>query len=146
VISRVAVLNRAWYEWEQHAPLLLHASDVIDTTMLPADYVSAVFSVAPGTWSTQSISVKHKLALQYTDSLTLECEVPDVLMNDMKLEFNEREIMEITAAVAGYNCVSRFLVALDIGERLGDKGMAKAIEFTGLPTDSKPAPRTRKSE
>jgi hypothetical protein len=28
----------------------------------------------------------------------------------------DREVVELTATVAAYNCVSRFLVALDVGE------------------------------
>jgi hypothetical protein len=28
----------------------------------------------------------------------------------------DREVVELTASVAAYNCVSRFLVALDVGE------------------------------
>jgi len=30
----------------------------------------------------------------------------------------EREMVEVTATVAAYNCVSRFLVALEVGERV----------------------------
>jgi len=33
--------------------------------------------------------------------------------------FSEQEVVEITATVAAYNCVSRFLVALDVGESNG---------------------------
>jgi AhpD family alkylhydroperoxidase len=33
--------------------------------------------------------------------------------------FSHREIVELTAAVVAYNCVSRFLVALDVGENNG---------------------------
>jgi len=31
--------------------------------------------------------------------------------------FSEQEIVELTATVASYNMVSRFLVALDVGEQ-----------------------------
>lgn len=38
-----------------------------------------------------------------------------------KVGFNEKEIVEITATVASYNLVSRFLVALDVGEQNAKK-------------------------
>lgn len=34
-----------------------------------------------------------------------------------KVGFGEQEIVEVTATVASYNMVSRFLVALDVGEQ-----------------------------
>ena len=31
--------------------------------------------------------------------------------------FSDREIVELTVTIAAYNCVSRFLVALNVGEK-----------------------------
>ncbi|RAL64087.1 hypothetical protein DID88_003275 [Monilinia fructigena] len=43
--------------------------------------------------------------------------VPEEVFEELKRWFDEKEIVELTATVAAYNCVSRFLVALDVGER-----------------------------
>ena len=43
--------------------------------------------------------------------------------------FSEKEIVEITATVASYNLVSRFLVALDVGEQ-NDKRPEWATDVT----------------
>lgn len=140
IICRVAVLNRAWYEWQQHLPLLLAASDV----QIERDYVRAIFSQPPGTWNGNHVpSVKHALALEYTDFLTLACEVEDQMFSKMKVAFAEREIVEITATCSAYNCVSRFLLALDVGEQNGHSGLKAAIAQTEeLQDDAIPASRS----
>ena len=63
--------------------------------------------------------------LSYTDAMTLDISVPDVVFIKLREHFSEREIVEITATVAAYNCVSRFLVALDVGETNKQKGPEK---------------------
>lgn len=60
--------------------------------------------------------------------MTLAVEVPDEVFAIMKHEFNDREIVEITATIGTYNCVSRFLVALDVSERNGTSGMEGAFK------------------
>jgi len=54
--------------------------------------------------------------------MTLDVRVPDEVFAALKDLFSEREVVEITATVAAYNCVSRFLVALDVGERNAQTG------------------------
>jgi alkylhydroperoxidase family enzyme len=60
--------------------------------------------------------------LAYTDAMTLDVRVPDAVFAELKQHFSEQEVVEITATIAGYNCVSRFLVALDVGERNAQTG------------------------
>jgi len=85
----------------------------------------------------------HALVLEFTDALTLGPEVPPELFERMRDAFGEREIVEIAATIGCYNCVSRFLVALDVGERLGEKGMQTAISHArGVKPGTEPAPRT----
>jgi alkylhydroperoxidase family enzyme len=74
------------------------------------------------------IDAQHAAILSYTDYMTLAVEVPDEVFAIMKQEFSEREIVEITATVGTYNCVSRFLVALDVSERNGTEGMEGALK------------------
>lgn len=59
--------------------------------------------------------------------MTLNVEVADEAMERLKSSFADQEVVEVTATVAAYNCVSRFLVALDVGERNG-KGGAWPLE------------------
>lgn len=63
------------------------------------------------------LSREQVAVLKYTDAMTRTVAVPEEVFQEIKACFNEREVVEITATVAGYNCVSRFLVALDVGEK-----------------------------
>lgn len=92
---------------------------------------------APPSTATQSlhksdrligIDARHAAVLSYTDYMTLAVEVPDQVFAIMKEIFNEREIVEMTATIGAYNCVSRFLVALDVSESNGPKGMEGALK------------------
>lgn len=57
--------------------------------------------------------------MQYADASTKDIEVPDALFAKVKETFSEKEVVELTATIGAYNCVSRFLVALDVGEMNG---------------------------
>jgi alkylhydroperoxidase family enzyme len=63
--------------------------------------------------------------LRYTDAMTLDVSVPEDVFKELRAHMGEKEIVELTASVAAYNCVSRFLVALDVGETNGQKGPEK---------------------
>jgi alkylhydroperoxidase family enzyme len=54
--------------------------------------------------------------------MTLNVKVPDEVYVGVRNQFSEREVVEITATIAAYNCVSRFLVALDVGETNAHSG------------------------
>ena len=129
-ICRVAVLNRAWYEFESHAPILLKEGG------LPVGGVKYIVT-SPTSSSTHKphsvdtgagIDEKHALVLEYTDYMTLSVEVPDEMFEQLRKVFSERETVEITATIGTYNCVSRFLVALNVSERNGVEGMKEALK------------------
>jgi alkylhydroperoxidase family enzyme len=63
------------------------------------------------------LSPAEGAVLRYTDAMTKTVTVPEEVFQAVKEHFNDREIVEITATNASYNCVSRFLVALDVGEK-----------------------------
>lgn len=68
------------------------------------------------------LTEKHLAVLDYTDAMTMDVAVPDEVFERLRTLFSEREVVEITATVGAYNCVSRFLVALDVGEKNADTG------------------------
>jgi alkylhydroperoxidase family enzyme len=80
------------------------------------EHVTAVLRT-PGHQSTAILDEQHAAVMAYTDAMTLDVQVPDTVFERLKRSFSDREIVEITATIAGYNCVSRFLVALDVGEQ-----------------------------
>ncbi|KAH6682600.1 AhpD-like protein [Halenospora varia] len=115
-ICRVAVINEAWYEWGHHAPLA-KAGGVSDEGIKVLGDKGLGGDAGKGVLSEKQMSV-----VRFTDEMTSNVKVPDEVFAELKKHFSEQEVVEITATVAAYNCVSRFLVALDVGEKNSTKG------------------------
>ncbi len=101
-IMRVAVLNDAPYEFRAHTPFALAEG-------FTPQQIEAMRQDQP-----QGFSEAEQAVLAYTDSMTREIHVPDAVFNAIRPHFNEREIVELTATIAAYNLVSRFLEAMQI--------------------------------
>ncbi len=103
VILLVAVLNRAPYEFAQHAPVAL-AEGVSQAQIdgLPDWRASALFDA------------RARDVLAYAEAMTLQVQVPQPVFDAVRRHTDARELVELTATVASYNMVSRFLEALAI--------------------------------
>lgn len=107
-ISRVAVVNRAWYEWSHHAPLAVQGG-VSEAAMEHVKIGSAVkIEGRP-----EGLSEEQWASIVLADEMTRNVEVSDETFGKVKAFFGEKGTVELVATVACYNCVSRFLVALD---------------------------------
>ena len=106
-ISRVAVVNRAWYEWAHHAPLAVQGG--VGEGLMERVKEPGALKLGDG----EGFTERQWVALVYADEMTRNVEVADETFRRLRELFSEREVVEITATVAAYNCVSRFLVALD---------------------------------
>ena len=103
VILLVAVLNRAPYEFAQHAPVAR------------AEGVSQARVDAVGTWRESALfDARERDVLAYAEAMTLAVQVPQPVFDAARRHFSARELVELTATVASYNMVSRFLEALRI--------------------------------
>ena len=104
VILRVAVLNRASFEFDAHAP---HARKAGVTD----EKIDALrrWPQARGLFSDDEQGV-----LDLTDAMTRDVEVPEAVMARVRQRFDARGVVELVTTVAAYNMVSRFLVALNI--------------------------------
>ena len=104
------MINEAWFEWNAHAPILLAADGFSESKL------SVVQQLHPK--SQGDLDDKEWAVLQYADEMTKNVKVEQKTFDRLKsVGFNEKEIVEITATVGSYNMVSRFLVALDVGEQ-----------------------------
>jgi alkylhydroperoxidase family enzyme len=109
-ICRVALLNRARYQWDGHSAALLACEGFNHEKM---EVVKTLHPAGPGPLDETQWTV-----LRYADAMTRDIVVDDDLFTALKsARFSDGEIVELTVIVAAYNCVSRFLVALDVGER-----------------------------
>jgi 4-carboxymuconolactone decarboxylase len=102
IVLRIAVLNRAQYEWDAHEPPARRAG-VTD------DQLKAV-----RTGDRSPFDAAQRAALDYAEAMTTTVEVPEDVFAALRPHFDEAGIVELTAVAAVYNMVSRFLVALAV--------------------------------
>ncbi len=106
VILRVAVLNRAPYEFEAHVPHALAAG-------LSREAIDALRQAQPGEAAT--LNAAQRVAVRLCDAMTRDIEVPEALYQEVRAHFDRQAQLDLVATVAAYNMVSRLLVALQIG-------------------------------
>ncbi len=103
VIMRIAVLNGAPYEAEQHAPIALREG-VLQVQLDDLD-----------NWQqSKSYDATQRAVLAYTDAMTKDIHVSPEVFAAVKAVMTDRLLVELTATVGAYNMVSRFLEALQI--------------------------------
>lgn len=109
-ICRTALINRAWYEWNGHAPLLATAPEGFSEAKMVV--VKQLRPTAQG-----ALDDDEWLVLRYADVMTADVKVSPELADEVRSRFDAKQVIEITATIAAYAMVSRFLVALDVGEQ-----------------------------
>ena len=105
IILRVAVCNRAPYEFAAHVPHARSAGvseDKIEALRAGADLAT-------------HFDARERAVLALADAMTRSVQVDDATMAPITAQFDSRTVVEIVATVAAYNMVSRFLEALRIG-------------------------------
>lgn len=106
VIMRVAQLNGAPYEAEQHAPIALREG----VTRAQID--------ALGQWPDSDLfDGTQRAVLAYCDAMTREVHVPGDVFAAVRGTLDNRNLVELTATIGAYNMVSRFLEAMGIDSR-----------------------------
>lgn len=104
-VLRVAALNGAEYEWTAHEPVARQAG-------MTDEQLAAVRAGG----DEAVLDERQRAVIAYTDAMTMDIAVPDELFARVRAHFDERQVVELTVTVGAYNMVSRFLVALEVGE------------------------------
>jgi len=103
VIMRVAQLNGAPYEAQQHAPIALKEG------------VSSLQLAALPEWPTSTaFDARQRAVLTLCDTMTRQVQVPRDTLLAVQQHLGEKQTVELAATIAAYNMVSRFLEALHI--------------------------------
>ncbi|AWN15866.1 carboxymuconolactone decarboxylase family protein [Salinisphaera sp. LB1] len=103
VIMRIAVLNQASYEADQHRPIALAAG-------LTEAQLDQLAQPDPSSF----FDARQSAVLALTDAMTREVRVAEATLSRVREYFDERGVVELVATIGAYNMVSRFLVALDV--------------------------------
>jgi AhpD family alkylhydroperoxidase len=102
-ILRVALLNRADYEYRGHIPYAKKAG------------VSEEQIEALANWqSSPCFDEQEQCALALIDSMTRQIQVPEEIFERAFRHFGNRQTLELCVTVGAYNMISRFLEAVKI--------------------------------
>jgi AhpD family alkylhydroperoxidase len=105
VILRIAVLNHADYEWAAHEKDARRAGlDDAHLAAIRAEHADRHPALDP----------RRRRVIAYADAMTRDVHVPDAVFDALRPDFTDAELVELTATIAAYGMVSRFLVALDV--------------------------------
>ena len=107
-ICTVALLTGAEYEYHHHAPDFLSAGG----TRAELDALQA-FCKSPAQ-APQGLAGDEALVARYAAQMTQQVRVDEDLFAQMKARFDTTEVVELTATIASYNMVARFLLALGV--------------------------------
>lgn len=103
VIMRVAQLNGAPYEAQQHEPIARQEG----VTQAQLDALSA--------WEASTVfDEPTRAVLALCDTMTRHVQVPQATLVAVRQHLGERQTVELAATIAAYNMVSRFLEAMHI--------------------------------
>ena len=110
-ICTVALLTGASYEYKHHAPDFLTAGGTqaeLDALNILVKADARVSAAHP------ALGEVEQLVIQYAAQMTLDVKVSDTVFEALRQHFDTTELVELTSAIATYNMVARFLVALGV--------------------------------
>jgi alkylhydroperoxidase family enzyme len=110
-ICTVALLTGAAYEYHHHAPDFLKAGG----NQGELDALNRhVLKDPRGLPEGMALGVVERRVIQYAAQMTLDVKVQDEVFAALQQHFDTTQIVELTSAIATYNMVARFLVALGV--------------------------------
>ena len=110
-ICTVALLTDADYGYMHYAPDFLTAGG----TQAELDALNAVLKTdARQSSAHPALDTVEQLVIRYAAQMTLDVKVTGEVFNALREHFDTAQIVELTSAIATYNMVARFLVALGV--------------------------------
>ena len=103
-VIRVAILNNVEYVQRAHGPAY-----ALKEGLMP-DQVSALADWEPS----PLFSSRQRALLAYVDAMTRQIEVPELVFEELRNHFSERQTVELTMLIGAYNMLTRFLQALKV--------------------------------
>jgi len=106
-IVAIGVLNKADYEYAHHAPDFLKAGGTREQLGALADMPAALTN-------TKLFDEAERATLALTYEMTRNITVADATMKRVRVLLPDQQVVELAGTIAGYNMVSRFVVAIGI--------------------------------
>lgn len=110
-ISAVSLLTGADFEYQAHSKEFLAQGG----TQAELDALKSALADNPrAPAASTTLGAVEKIVIQYAAQMTLDVKVQDTVFAELKKHMDTTDIVELTGAIATYNMVARFLVALEI--------------------------------
>ena len=106
-ILSIAVLNRADYEWIQHEKEFLAVGG-------RADQLNAIRGPRTALADVRRFDEAERATLALTYEMTRDIVVTEATMRRVRALLPNQQVVELVGTIAGYNMVSRFLVATGV--------------------------------
>jgi alkylhydroperoxidase family enzyme len=106
-IMAIAVINKADYEWAQHEPEFKSAGGT-------AEQLAALKNPDAASRDVTLFSDAERAALQLTMEMTRNVTVSEGTMKRVRDLLPDQQVVELIGTIAGYNMVSRFLLATGV--------------------------------
>jgi len=106
-IVAIGALNKADYEYAHHAPEFLKAGGT-------KEQLGALADVPAALGNTTLFDEAERATLALTCEMTRNVTVSDATMKRVRALLPDRQVVELAGTIAGYNMVSRFVVAIGI--------------------------------
>jgi len=103
-IMAIAVMNKADYEWAQHEPEFLKAGGTKEQLAALKE-----LKADPGLFDPTELA-----ALQLTAEMTRDVQVKQATLDKVRSLLPDQQVVELIGTIAGYNMVSRFLIATGV--------------------------------
>ncbi len=106
-IMAVGALNKADYEWIQHEPEFLAAGGT-------REQLAALKNVATAQRNTKLFDEPERATLALTNEMTRNIQVSPATLKRVRAVLSDQQTVELIGTIAGYNMVSRFLIATGV--------------------------------
>jgi alkylhydroperoxidase family enzyme len=106
-IMSIGAINRAEYEWGQHEPEFLKAGGTRAQLTALRDPVAALTDQ-------KNFDEAERATLALTHEMTTTVVVSQATMRRVRAVLPDHQVVELIGAIAGYNMVSRFVVATGV--------------------------------
>jgi alkylhydroperoxidase family enzyme len=113
-ICTVALLTGAAYEYHHHAPDFLAAGGTQAELEILQLWMQNPKEKVPQRQQIWAQAAIEMIVIEYAVQMTLDVKVHDDTFAALRQHFNTTQIVELTSAIATYNMVARFLVALQV--------------------------------
>lgn len=106
-IMAIGTLNHAEYEWAQHEPEFVKAGGT-------PQQLAALKNIPAALKNDKLFDEAERATLALTDEMTRSVRVSDATIKRIRKLLPDDQVVELVGTIAGYNMVSRFVVATGI--------------------------------